>query len=83
MTSHQPYVGIMYPGFDSYMGFLCGILSTPARKHQAYEDLFEEPDFAPQLQEHATHLFQGEVGIEAGLSDLWPWALTPPGESIP
>jgi hypothetical protein len=58
----QPYLGIMYPGFDVFMadltGFgICGGFTT-------YTSLFEDERYAPRLNEHAHRLFNGEQYTE-------------------
>jgi hypothetical protein len=60
-TDDLPYAAVMYPGFDVFMadeaGFAIHDMGT-------YEDLFEDKRYAPRLNEHARHLFNGKFGIE-------------------
>jgi hypothetical protein len=60
-TDDLPYAAVMYPGFDVFMadeaGFALHDMGT-------YEDLFEDKRYAPRLNEHARHIFNGKSGIE-------------------
>jgi len=60
-TDDLPYAAVMYPGFDVFMadeaGFAIHDMGT-------YEDLFDDKRYAPRLNEHARHLFNGKSGIE-------------------
>jgi hypothetical protein len=60
-TDDLPYAAVMYPGFDVFMadeaGFALHDMGT-------YEDLFDDKRYAPRLNEHARHLFNGKQGIE-------------------
>jgi hypothetical protein len=58
----QPYVGLMYPGFDVFMADLMGfgILDDS----DTYEALFENERYAPRLNVHARRLFNGKQGVE-------------------
>jgi len=60
-TDDLPYAAVMYPGFDVFMadeaGFALHDMGT-------YEDLFDDKRYAPRLNEHARHIFNGKQGIE-------------------
>jgi len=60
-TDDLPYVAVMYPGFDVYMADEAGFA---LHDMGAYEDLFDDKRYAPRLNEHARHIFNGKQGIE-------------------
>jgi hypothetical protein len=77
----QPYVGLLYPGFDSYLGVISGVVSTP--DYPTDEEVFTNAVWGPLLQEHARTLLHGKRSIEAGESEIWPWVWNPPDQSLP
>lgn len=62
-TDDLPYAAVMYPGFDVYMADEAGF---GLHSYDTYEALFEDTRYAPRLNEHARHLFNGKAGIEIG-----------------
>jgi hypothetical protein len=60
-TDDLPYAGVMYPGFDVFIGDECGLCLSPG---ETYEALFDDPRYAARMNEHARHLFGGKQGIE-------------------
>ena len=60
-TDDLPYAAVMYPGFDVFMADEAG---CALHDMGTYEDLFDDKRYAPRLNEHARHLFNGKQGIE-------------------
>jgi hypothetical protein len=78
-TDDLPYAAVMYPGFDVYMADEAGF---GLHNFETYESLFEDKRYAPRLNEHARHLFNGKPGIEI-YEDEWGDPLpTEGGEDI-
>lgn len=66
-----PYVGLMYPGFDVYMGHLSGVLTL---KFPNYESLQTHRDYKARLAEHRELNFGGHRGLD--FSDVYADAST-------
>jgi hypothetical protein len=66
----QPYMGIMYPGFDVYLAYYAGLLAFPSPGY--YTMLSSDPRYQARHQEHADYLFKGQASVEVGDS-LCPW----------
>ena len=60
-TDDLPYAAVMYPGFDVFMADEAGF---EIHDMGTYEDLFDDKRYAPRLNEHARHIFNGKQGIE-------------------
>jgi hypothetical protein len=60
-TDDLPYAAVMYPGFDVFMADEAGF---DIHQMDTYEGLFEDKRYAPRLNEHARHIFNGKQGIE-------------------
>lgn len=71
-TDDLPYAAVMYPGFDVFMADEAGF---DIHQMDTYEGLFEDKRYAPRLNEHARHLFNGKPGIEIGEEEWGPVAL--------
>jgi hypothetical protein len=68
-TDDLPYAAVMYPGFDVYMADETGFA---IHDMGAYEDLFADKRYAPRLNVHARHLFNGKSGIEISDEEWGP-----------
>jgi hypothetical protein len=67
-TDDQPWVAVMYPGFDVFINDNTGFVI-----HET--SLFEDERYASRLNEHAHRLFGGKRGIdisEAEWGGSWP-----------
>jgi hypothetical protein len=65
----EPYVAIMYPGFDVYLADLAGVLGL---RFGTYEDLHEDERYAARLALHARRLFGGRPSIAPmDLEAIW------------
>ncbi|HLY32654.1 MAG TPA: hypothetical protein VKQ36_16650 [Ktedonobacterales bacterium] len=64
-TDDLPFVGVMYPGFDIFMGDEAGLDGMDC-DFPTYEGLFDDPRYAKRLREHARILFNGHPSIEIG-----------------
>lgn len=60
-TDDMPFLGLMYPGFDVFMGDEAGMCSLD---FPTYEGLFDDSRYAARLNEHARHLLGGKQSIE-------------------
>jgi hypothetical protein len=60
-TDDIPFLGVMYPGFDVFMGDEAGLCQLD---FDTYEDLFDDKRYAARLNEHARHLLNGKRSIE-------------------
>ena len=60
-TDDMPFLGVMYPGFDVFMGDEAGLCQLD---FPTYEGLFDDNRYAARLNEHARHLLGGKQSIE-------------------
>jgi hypothetical protein len=68
INADDPYVAIMYPGFDVYLGDLAGVLDLD---FGTYESLHRDKRYATRLALHARRLFDGKPSIELMNPESW------------
>jgi hypothetical protein len=56
-----PFVGLMYPGFDVYLGHTAGLIE---REFTGYTVLAGDPVYGRRMREHARLRFAGRLGAE-------------------
>ncbi|GAA3010804.1 hypothetical protein [Actinokineospora diospyrosa] len=56
-----PFLGLMYPGFDVYLGHTAGFLTIPG---PGYTGLSEDPVHGRRMREHAGHRFDGDLYVQ-------------------
>ncbi|MCF2533292.1 hypothetical protein [Yinghuangia soli] len=56
-----PFVGLMYPGFDVYLGNTAGLV---AHEFETYTGMMDDPVYARRMHRHAARTFGGESCFE-------------------
>lgn len=56
-----PFVGLMYPGFDVYLGNTAGLVE---HEFESYTDLMDDPRYNRRMHRHAALTFGGESCFE-------------------
>ncbi|MFE2873435.1 hypothetical protein [Embleya sp. NPDC059259] len=56
-----PFVGLMYPGFDVYLGNTAGLIE---HEYESYTGLMDDPRYFRRMHHHATHCFGGASHFE-------------------
>lgn len=56
-----PYAGLMYPGFDVYLGHTAGLIEHPT---DSYTVLMQDPRYARRMRHHAARSFDRDGHLE-------------------
>ncbi|MFF7251140.1 hypothetical protein ACFZBU_45655 [Embleya sp. NPDC008237] len=56
-----PFVGLMYPGFDVYLGNTAGLIE---HEYESYTGLMDDPRYTRRMHHHAARSFGGDSCFE-------------------